>query len=158
MIAVVIAGLILGHQALQEAMSDRTRQNLALFWSVIDEVLNALLFLLLGFEILSVQVQWPVLLAGVVAVPLALAVRAASVLVPTLLLHRHWPQVWRGFAVLVWGGVRGGISVALALSLPDSPERSTILLVCYVVVLATILVQGLTMGRFTRRVFPAAAA
>jgi CPA1 family monovalent cation:H+ antiporter len=157
-IAVVFAGLIIGHAAIEQAMSEQTRRNLTLFWTVIDEVLNALLFLVLGFEILSVEMRWPVLTAGIAAVPLALAVRAASILPPTLLLHRGRPQVWRGFAILTWGGLRGGISVALALSLPAGAPRNTILLVCYIVVLATILLQGLTIARVIRVVYPQAVA
>ncbi|HLH88065.1 MAG TPA: sodium:proton antiporter [Xanthobacteraceae bacterium] len=153
-IAVVAAGLLIGNRGTRHAMSETTRTNLKLFWSVIDELLNALLFLLLGFEVLGVTFSGHAIVAAAVAIPLALIVRAASVVAPIYWLHAHNPQRWRGFAILTWGGLRGGISVALALSLPPTPWRSDILVVCYTVVVFTILVQGLTMERAITRMYP----
>ncbi|MDQ0394452.1 cation:proton antiporter [Labrys monachus] len=153
-IAVVVAGLLIGSRARRRAMSETTRQNLTLFWSVIEEILNALLFLLLGFEVLGLRFEPYSLLAAVLAVPLALAVRAVSVIVPIYWLHARNPNRWPGVAVLTWGGLRGGISVALALSLPSVAWQADILFVCYGVVLFTILVQGLTIERVIGYLYP----
>jgi monovalent cation:H+ antiporter, CPA1 family len=153
-IAVVVAGLLIGDRGMRHAMSDRTRTNLTLFWSVIDELLKALLFLLLGFEVLGVTFSVRASIAAAIAIVLALVVRAASVGAPTLWLHLRNPQRWRGFAVLTWGGLRGGVSVALALSLPPTPWRSDILVVCYMVVVFTIIVQGTTMEHALARLYP----
>jgi CPA1 family monovalent cation:H+ antiporter len=146
-IAVVVAGLLIGTRGARYAMSEITRRNLCLFWSVIDELLNALLFLLLGFELLGLQFDSRVQVAAICAIALSPLVRVASVLLTTHWLHARNPDRWAAVAVLTWGGLRGGISVALALSLPPSPWRNGILFVCYAVVVFTILVQGTTMPR-----------
>ncbi len=161
-IAVVVAGLITGNQGARLAMSETTRRNLMTFWSLIDELLNAVLFLLIGFEILQIELSPANLAAGAIAIPLALAVRALSVFVPTILLHLRAPNKLGAFALLTWGGLRGGISVALALTLPRTGLRESLLTVCYTIVVFTIVVQGTTMpyvirlfyGRELRRAEP----
>ncbi len=152
-IAVVVAGLLIGTRGTQYAMSDTTRRNLALFWSVIDELLNALLFLLLGFELLGLAFDRRALLAAGGAILLSPVVRAASVVLTVFWLHARKPDFWPGVAVLTWGGLRGGISVALALGLPPGPWRNAILLVCYAIVVFTVLVQGTTMQRVVAWVY-----
>jgi CPA1 family monovalent cation:H+ antiporter len=146
-IAAVVAGLLIGSRGTRYAMSETTRQNLSLFWSVIDELLNALLFLLLGFEVLGLAFSTAAVVAAACAILLSLPVRAGSIMLTTYWLHARNPERWRGLAVLTWGGLRGGISVALALGLPPSPWRNSILLVCYAIVVFSVLVQGTTMRR-----------
>lgn len=144
-IAVVVAGLLIGYTTERHVSSDESRRDLQVVWAMIDSVLNALLFLLVGLEA-TVTISWtgPALLAAVLAVPLALAVRLLS-LTPALLMHVGRSGKRRALVILTWAGLRGGIAVALVLSLPDSPYRDSILAVCYVVVAFTILVQGLTL-------------
>lgn len=157
-IAVVFAGLIVGSQTGRNVMSDITHQHLMTFWSLIDEVLNTLLFLLIGLEAVAVPTEHQYWLAAAAAVPLALGVRAISVFLPTILLHLRNPNRWSGLAVLTWGGLRGGISVSLALALPASPEREPLLTVCYAVVVFSIIIQGLTMQPLAKRLFAANAS
>lgn len=152
-IAVVVAGLLIGNHATRHAMSELTRNNITTFWALVDELLNALLFLLLGLELLSVDFSridaWTIA-AGIL---LAVVVRLVSVTIPTVLLNLRRLHRGRGIAVLTWGGLRGGISVALALSLPPSPVRDQLLMVCYTVVIFTIVVQGLSMPWLITRLF-----
>ena len=149
-IAMVVAGLLLGNHGRVFAMSDRTRERLDDFWELLDEVLNALLFVMIGLEILLVDFELPRLLAGILTVPLVLGARFVSVGVPITLLklHRDFPPYT--VTILTWGGLRGGISIALALSLPPSVERDLIVVVTYVVVVVSILGQGLSVGRLAR--------
>lgn len=153
-IAVVLAGLLIGSRGTRTAMSEQTRRNLVLFWTIIDQLMNALLFLMLGLEAIRLNFEPALVLAGALAIPLALVVRAISVVAPVYWLHTRNPRVWSSAAVLTWSGLRGGISVALALSLPRSPAAESILVVCYVVVVFTIVVQGLTMARVIAWAFP----
>lgn len=156
-LAVVVAGLFTGHRATRLAMSERSRGQVLLFWELIDELLNAVLFLLMGFSLLSVEISRGLLIAAAAGIALALVTRLVSVAVPTTLVHlRSMPKL-RGIAVLTWGGLRGGISVALALSLEASPFRGALLAVCYGVVVFTILVQGLSMPLLVRLLYPPTA-
>ncbi len=150
-IAVVVAGLLIGNHATRYAMSDTTRENLSTFWRLIDEILNALLFLVIGFEVVVLQLDPPMLLAALLAIVVSLIVRLVSVTLPVLALHLHARRKALAVAVLTWGGLRGGIAVALALSLPAGPYRNDILTVCYAIVVFTITVQGLTLERVARR-------
>ncbi len=152
-ISVVVAGLLIGNRGTKYAMSETTRTQLRQFWLLIDELLNAVLFLLIGFELLSLQFHRLTLLAALASIPLALLVRALSVVLPTYWLHVHTPKKWSGAAMLTWGGLRGGISVALALTLPDTPWRAMLLGVCYGVVVFTIAVQGATLERLARAAY-----
>ena len=152
-IAVVVAGLSMGSRRSLTAMSRDGHRQLMAFWSLIDEVLNALLFLLIGFAVLAVAFHWPYAIAVAVAIPLSLAVRAVSILVATIPVRLPRRDREGALAVLTWGGLRGGISVALALGLPQSGVRPVLLAVCYGVVVFTIVVQGVTMERVARRFF-----
>ena len=150
-IAIVVAGLLIGNQGRRLAMSSRTREHLDTFWELVDGILNAVLFLLIGFEVLVVTRMGYSILAGVLAIPVVLLSRFISVSIPVSLLklrRRFTPHV---IAILTWAGLRGGISVALALSLPHGPERDVILTVTYAVVVFSILVQGMTTGKLVRR-------
>ncbi len=146
-IAVVVAGLLIGNQGRRLAMSEKTREHLDAFWDLVDELLNAILFVLIGLEVLVLSYQSAYLKAGLVAIPLVLFARFITVWlqVKVFSLVREFSQ--RTVAILTWGGLRGGISVALALSLPAGPARDAVLLITYTVVVFSILVQGLTIKR-----------
>ncbi len=154
-IAVVVAGVTLGTRQSKAAMSSHAE--LMNFWSLVDEVLNALLFLLMGLEVAVVAFRWSEIEAALVAIPLSIAVRAVSVGVAMAAARVPRGVAGSVLAMLTWGGLRGGISVALALGLPPGEERTTLLVVCYGVVLFTIIVQGLTIERVARRLYPRAA-
>ncbi|UCU97377.1 cation:proton antiporter [Acidovorax radicis] len=149
-LAMVVAGLIVGNGGRARAMSDTTRRYVDMFWELIDEILNAVLFVLIGMEVLLISFSVPLLLAGVSAVLVALAARWLTVGLPVR-AGAQWLNLPQGSErVLVWGGLRGGISVALALSLPAGPERNIVLTLTYCVVVFSILVQGLSIGRVVR--------
>ncbi|MGA7981934.1 MAG: sodium:proton antiporter [Chromatiaceae bacterium] len=151
-IAIVVAGLLIGNHGRAFAMSDRTREHLDTFWELVDEILNAVLFLLIGLEVLVLSLREQYLLAGLVAIPLVLLARLISVGLPIGVM-RHFRSFSPGtVTILTWGGLRGGISIAMALSLPDSEARTALVTVTYVIVVFAILVQGLTLGRVVRKV------
>ncbi|MHC4428740.1 MAG: cation:proton antiporter [Planctomycetota bacterium] len=154
-IAMVVAGLFIGNHGRIFGMSDGTRQYQDVFWELIDELLNAVLFVMIGFEVLVLRWQPGWLVAGLTAIPLVLAVRFICVGLPISILRtfrRFDPATVR---LMTWGGIRGGISIALALSIPPSPNRDVILAITYTVVVFSILVQGLTVGRAVRWAIPA---
>jgi monovalent cation:H+ antiporter, CPA1 family len=155
-LAVVVAGLLTRHRATHLAMSDLSRQQVVLFWDLIDGLLNAMLFLLVGFALLSVELDWMLVRAAAGGIVLALLTRLVSVAVPTVLVHLRPLPKFSSVIILTWGGLRGGISVAMALTLGPSPYRGALLGVCYAVVIFTILVQGLSMPVLTRRLYPRA--
>jgi len=150
-IAIVVAGLLIGNHGRRLAMSDTTIERLYGFWELVDETLNAALFVLIGLEVLLIAFEPAWGWAAVLAIPVVLAARLASVSLAAALpwLRREFPP--RVIGLLTWGGLRGGISIALALSLPAAPERSALITVTYVVVVFSILVQGLTLSRLLRR-------
>jgi len=146
-IAVVIAGILIGNQGARFAMSDTTRQHVFQFWTLIDEILNSILFLLIGLEVLLIGRAFEQTWLAVAAIPIVLAARLLAVSIPIGLLSIRKQFTNGTIRMLTWGGLRGGISVALALSLPDTPYKDAILTATYVVVVFSILVQGLTMQR-----------
>jgi CPA1 family monovalent cation:H+ antiporter len=154
-IAVVVAGLTLGARANPADGAGVAHRELTIFWSLMDEVLNALLFTLIGFEVVAVAFHPSDVVAVLVAIPLSIAVRGISVFLATLLVRLRGRIRVRALAMLTWGGLRGGISVALALGLPPSGVRSSLIAVTYGVVVFTIVVQGLTMERLARWFYPA---
>ena len=154
-LAMVVIGLLIGNHGRHLAMSATTREHLDTFWELVDEVLNAVLFLLIGLELLLLPLPGPWSLVGitaaVLAVPVVLACRLVGIGLPVTLLRlagRAFSP--RAVRIITWAGLRGGISVALALSLPSGDERSLLLLMTYVVVVFSILVQGLSLGRVIR--------
>jgi CPA1 family monovalent cation:H+ antiporter len=148
-IAMVVAGLLVGNQGRRFAMSDRTRQSLDTFWELVDAILNSLLFVLIGLELLIVELSWPAIIAGLLAIPAVLVARFVSVGVPLALLPARSQYGGRALTIMTWGGLRGGIAVALALSIPRGPAHDTLITMTYIVVVFSILVQGLTVGRLS---------
>ena len=143
-LAMVVAGLFIGNHGKMFAMSDATHKQLFSFWELIDEFLNALLFVLIGFEVLIIYFNLTYLITGALLIPLILLVRFIGISIPLKLLGSK-SNLSKGSAiVMTWCGLRGGISIALALSLPESPERSLIIAITYIVVAFSILVQGLS--------------
>jgi len=150
-IAVVVAGLMIGNHGRMLAMSENTREHLDTFWELIDEILNAVLFVLIGLEILVITFESQLLVAGGLAIVIVLFARFISVGVPVFFIRKFRELTPGVTKILTWGGLRGGISVALALSLPASAEREIILAITYCVVVFSILVQGLTIGKLIKR-------
>ncbi len=153
-IAVVVAGLLIGNHGTRFAMSEKTREHIETFWNLLDEILNAALFLLIGFEVIVISFTGDIAWLMVAAIPVVLFARFVAVATPLTALRLRREFTKGAMPVLVWGGLRGGISVALALSLPDIPEKQTILAITYSVVIFSIIVQGLTfhkvVGHFVR--------
>jgi len=149
-LAAIVAGLVIGTRA-PHVMSDRTRMYLDSFWKLVDEMLNAVLFMLIGITILVLPFHRGMLAAALLAVPVVLAARWLSVAVPLTALGRFRARAPHSIKILTWGGLRGGLSIAMALSLPASEARDIILGMTYAVVAWSILVQGLTFGPLLRR-------
>ena len=153
-IAMVIAGLLIGNQGTALAMSAKTKEHLELFWELIDEILNAVLFLLIGVEIVVITLELPLFALAAAVIVLAVGVRFIAVGVP-ILLFRQANFIPGGHTrILWWAGLRGGISVALALSLPVFEGKDIILAVTYAMVIFSILVQGLSVERILTYFYP----
>lgn len=157
-IAVVVTGLLIGNHGAEHAMSEKVEEYLFAFWEVVDEILNSVLFLLIGLEVLVIGFDPANLWIVLIAIPIVLAGRFVSVSVPISLLSLRRAFSAGAIPILTWGGLRGGVSVALALSLPDSAVKTMLLTATYAVVIFSIIVQGLTMKRvigWTQRKAPA---
>lgn len=149
-VAMAVAGLIVGNPGVSRAMSDTTKDYVLKFWALIDEILNAVLFLLIGLEAVVLADRVGLLALGLLTIPLVLAARAVSVGAPLLFWGRLLP-IGLAFPVMTWGGLRGGISIALALSLPSGSMKDLILAATYMVVLFSVLAQGATIGSVVQR-------
>lgn len=149
-IAAVVSGLVVGNLGRRTAMSDVTREHVDLFWKLVDEILNAILFLLLALEATKIRSWSSTVIASVSVIGIVLLARLVSVAIPITLLRRRTTFPPHAIKILTWGGLRGGISVAMALSLPQNDSREVLIALTYSVVAFTILVQGLTLRPLIR--------
>ena len=156
-LAMVVMGLIVGNQGRSHAMSEQTEKNLDMFWELIDEILNAVLFVLIGLEVVLIQFSNPLLTTGLLVILLTLLSRLLTVGVPIAVLGKRFRLPEGAWSVMTWGGLRGGISVALALSLPPGAARDIVVSLTYLVVVFSILIQGMSIGKLVKRVIPCAA-
>ena len=150
-LAMVVAGIVIGNKGHNNILAGRSENHLTQFWELIDELLNAILFMLVGFEMLVIKINPILLIIGLASILLALFSRWVSVAVPVVLLKYKLNFEKNAIAILTWGGLRGGLSVALALSLPDSMHRDLFVTITYLIVVFSILVQGLTIGKMYRK-------
>jgi CPA1 family monovalent cation:H+ antiporter len=150
-IAAVVAGIVIGNRTVEHSMSETTRLHVTMFWRLVDEILNAVLFLMLGLEATRLHVSLPLAIAAAVTVPVVLAARWISVGTSLAVLRPFMKRPPHAVKLLTWGGLRGGLAVALALALPMGPHRDAILVITYAVVAFSILVQGLTLSALLRR-------
>ncbi len=151
-LAMVVAGLIVGNHDREFAMSQTTRLYVDMFWEMIDDILNAVLFVLIGMEVLLIAFSWNIALSGLIMIIITLIARAITVWLPVHFFTNYFNLPKGAGLVLTWGGLRGGISVALALSLPFGEERDIVLSLTYCIVVASILIQGLTIGKLAKRI------
>ena len=151
-IAMVCGGLLIGERGPADAMSETTQRYLFGFWTLIDEILNIVLFLLIGLEVLVLRADLAVVPIALMAIPIVLTARLISVAAPVAGLSICVPFMQGTIPVLTWGGVRGGISIALVLSVPEFSQKPLILAATYAVVIFSILVQGLTLAPLVRKV------
>jgi len=150
-LAMVVAGIITGNKVKDEVMSDVTQDYLIKFWELIDEILNAILFLLIGMEMLIIKINFTVFIIGIIIVLIVLLTRWISVWIPIYFLQ-YWIKFEKNAVlILTWGGLRGGLSVALALSLTPAMHKNEFVLITYIVVVFSIIVQGLTIGPLAKK-------
>ena len=157
-IMAVVAGLFIGHVGMAQGMSETTRDYVDAFWKLIDEILNALLFLMIGFEVFAIAFDASMITTMVLSLGLALLARFAAVAVPIAILHPFRASERDVIPMMTWGGIKGGISIALALALPESEWKPIILASTYGVVIFSIIVQGLTVGGLAKRLAGSAPA
>ncbi|WP_058545206.1 cation:proton antiporter [Pseudomonas fluorescens] len=153
-LAMVVMGLIVGNQGRSYAMSERTEKKINMFWELIDEILNAVLFVLIGLEVILIEFSSILVVSGLVVIVLTLLSRSLTVGVPVAVLGKRFRLPSGSWAVLTWGGLRGGISVALALSLPAGDARDVVVSLTYMIVIFSILIQGMSIGNLVKRVIP----
>jgi Na+:H+ antiporter len=146
-IAVVLAGLLIGNPGRRLAMSARTREHVDAFWTMVDEIFNAVLFLMLGLEVFAVAARPSLLATALFAIPIALLARAVSVAIPLAAVCARRGLSRGMIPIVTWSGLRGGLSVAMMPSLPPFPARDLLLAATYAVVVFSIVAQGLTVRR-----------
>ncbi len=152
-LAVVVAGLMVGHDRFRTStMSEVTERYVDKFWELIDTLMNAVLFVIIGLEIVIINFEENYVLAGLLAIPLVLLARYAALALPVALFSKRLEFVPYTNVIMTWGGLRGGISIALALSLTASMPRDLMLTITYIVVVFSIVVQGLTVGKVVERI------
>lgn len=153
-LAMVVAGLMTGHKVKEEAMSDLTKQYVDKFWHLIDVLMNAILFVLMGLKILSIRYEYDYILVALCAIPLLLLCRYLALVIPYRLARRWLHVTPATIKMMTWGGLRGALSIAMVLSLPETiPVRDELVFITYVIVFFSIFIQGLTVERFAKRLY-----
>ncbi|WP_420385981.1 cation:proton antiporter [Roseivirga sp.] len=151
-LAVVVAGIFIGNKSPEIAWSQTTQNYVDKFWELIDVFLNAILFVLIGFELLIVAINGEYILLGLLAIPITLLARYIALAGPIMIFNKKLEFIPRTDVIMTWGGIRGGISIALALSLQPEMERELFLTVTYVIVVFSIIGQGLTIGPLVKKI------
>lgn len=149
-ICAVVAGLIIGNQGRAFAMSEKTREHLDTFWELIDELLNVVLFVLIGLEIITLTISRDYVFTGLIAICVVMIGRFVSVYVPVTAMKKRRSFSPHVVKIITWGGLRGGISIALALALPKGEYHDLLVVTTYIVVLFSVLVQGSTLPLLLR--------
>ncbi len=150
-LAMVVAGLFIGNKGALEAMSEETSDYIHKFWEMVDEIFNAILFVLIGLELLVIPFELSFLYVGLLVIIIVILSRFISLAAPSYIFKLKYEFPKKTFLIMTWGGLRGGISIALALSLASNMERNLIVSITYIVVLFSIIVQGLTLGKLVKR-------
>ncbi len=150
-LAMVMAGLVTGNRSRKQAMSDTTELYVYKFWELVDVLMNAILFVLMGLELLTLEFNTSYLIAGLVAIPVTLLARYISLLLPASLFKRYIKTDLKTIKIMTWGGLRGGLSIAMALSLTDPLPRNQFVFMIYMIVLFSIIVQGLTVSKVIKK-------
>jgi CPA1 family monovalent cation:H+ antiporter len=150
-LAMVVAGILIGNKAKNLVVSDKSKEYLDRFWELVDDMLNAILFMLIGFEMLVIKTDRQIIIISMIAIVITLFARWVSITIPFLFLRRKVKFVKNAIIILTWGGLRGGLSVALALSLPNEMYRDRFVAITYIIVVFSIIVQGLTIGKLYRK-------
>lgn len=150
-LAMVVAGLFIGNKGAKEAMSKQTSDYVHKFWEMVDEIMNAILFVLIGLELLVIPFQMSFLYLGLIAILIVILARLLSLFIPSFIFRFKYEFPISTFLIMTWGGLRGGISIALALSLSEGMHRHMIVSMTYIVVLFSILVQGLTLEKLVKK-------
>jgi CPA1 family monovalent cation:H+ antiporter len=151
-LTMVAAGIVIGNYGKRTAMSSITKDYLNKFWELIDDILNAILFLFIGFELLIIRNITDYWLIGTIGIALVLFARFVSIFIPVLIIPFRNKFSSGTIKILVWGGLRGGVSIALALSIDEGPYKPILISITYFVVVFSIIVQGLTIGKVANRV------
>ena len=152
-LAMVVAGLVIGNGINHQPFEQKSKALTNEIWEILDESLNTVLFVLIGLSIHLLKIEWDILLVGLVTIFIVLLARALSVLLSYSILNYQEHHFWKTCTVLTWGGLRGGISIALALSLPATYYRDEMVLICFAVVLFSIIIQGLSISTLVGRLF-----
>ena len=150
-LAIIVTGIFLGTKGRTTALSETSRDYLGKFWDLLDEIFNAILFLLIGLQTLVIKPNVPLLLIGAIMIFVVLFGRWLSVYLPVAAMRFKIPMEKNAIAILTWGGLRGGISVALALSLPENMHHNELVMITYIIVIFSIIVQGLTIGKVAEK-------
>ncbi len=150
-LAIIIAGIIIGTKGKKGGLSDISRDYLGKFWDLTDEIFNAILFMLIGLEMLVIKVNPTIMIIGGIMIFMVLLARWLCVTIPVMFLSLWIKFEKNAVLMLTWGGLRGGISVALALSIPETMHRDEFVLITYIIVVFSIIVQGLTIGKLAAR-------
>lgn len=150
-LAMVIAGLFIGNKGALEAMSKQTSDYVHKFWEMVDEIFNAILFMLIGFELLIIPFEISFLYIGLISIFIVIMVRFISLALPSYVFRLQYEFPKKTYLIMTWGGLRGGISIALALSLTSAMERNMIVSVTYIIVLFSIIVQGLSLEAVVKK-------